>query len=160
MKSGTLAGRLWRDRGGATFLEFTIVFPLLMLTAFCTVDFALIMFDWAMANKAVQNGTRLAVVAAPVAAGLNDLTYDVAEIGNDCSDPDGADVGVCGDYIETACIPTADDGDCSHDDYDFSDDAFVPIFTEMQRIFPRLERQNVQIGIVRGNLLEQGQGTR
>ena len=137
-------GKLWRDRDGASFLEFTIVFPLLILTAFCTVDFAWIMFDWARANKAVQNGTRLAVVANPVAEGLNDLTYTVSEMGNDCSGADGADAGVC-DTIETVCLPTADAGDCSHDDYPFSDDAFVPIFAEMQRVFPRLERENVQI---------------
>lgn len=151
MKSGTLAGRLWHDRGGATFLEFTIVFPLLMLTAFCTVDFALIMFDWAMANKAVQNGTRMAVVAAPVAAGLNDLTYNVAELGNDCSDPDGADAGICS-TIETVCTPSEaddpdadDDGSCTEEDHPFSDAAYDPIFAEMNRVFPRLERQNVRI---------------
>lgn len=145
MKNDTLVDRLWRDREGATYLEFTIVFPLLVLTAFCTVDFALVMFNWAQANKAVQNGARVAVVAAPVPEGLVDLTYDQVNMGVDCANPaTGDDAGVC-DPIEAVCIPTAADGDCG--DYTFSNDAFEPIFEEMRFTLSTLDlqRENVRI---------------
>ncbi len=145
MKNDTSVGKIWRDREGATFLEFTLVFPLLMLTAFCTVDFALVVFGWAQANKAAQNGARLAVVGNPVAEGLNNLTYNVAEMGNDCFDHDtGADEGIC-DVIETVCTPLATGGTCTG--YTFDTTAFDPIFTEMQSLAPALDlqRENVRI---------------
>jgi hypothetical protein len=146
MKNVTSVGRLWRDREGATFLEFTLVFPLLILTAFCTVDFALIMFGWAQANKAVQNGVRVAVVGDPVAQGINDLTYVEVDLGKDCSNPDtGADEGIC-EEIETVCVATAGDGDCTAD-YIFDNGAFEPIFEQMRAVTPSLglQRENVQI---------------
>jgi hypothetical protein len=146
MKNVTSVGRFWRDREGSTFLEFTVVFPLLVLTAFCTVDFALIMYGWAQANKAVQNGVRVAVVGAPVAQGINDLTYVEVDLGKDCSDPaTGADEGLCED-IETVCIPTAADGNCTNGRV-FDNVAFEPIFEQMVAVTPSLDlqRENVQI---------------
>lgn len=147
MKNGTSAGRLWRDREGSSYLEFTVVFPLLVLTAFCTVDFAMVMFGWAQANKAVQNGVRLAVVGNPVAQGLNDLTYTEVDLGKDCSDPaTGADEGLC-DYVETVCMATAGDAGSCTSGYTFDNAAFEPIFDEMSKLMPSfdLERENVQI---------------
>lgn len=156
MKNGISVGRLWRDREGSTFLEFTMVFPLLVLTAFCTVDFAMIMFGWAQANKGVQNGVRIAVVGNPVAQGLNDLTYTEVDLGKDCSDPaSGADANVC-DYVETVCTPAAvgvePPGECKLNgviNYTFDNTAFEPIFAEMRKVMfeplVTLQRENVQI---------------
>lgn len=146
MKSGISVGRLWRDREGSSYLEFTVVFPLLVLTAFCTVDFAMIMFGWAQANKAVQNGVRIAVVGNPVAQGLNALTYIEVDLGKDCSDPStGADEGLC-DQVETVCTATADSGSCTSG-YTFDNAAFEPIFEQMTTAVPSIDfkRENVQI---------------
>jgi Flp pilus assembly protein TadG len=145
MKNVTLVDSLWREREGSTFLEFTVVFPLLMLTAFCTVDFALIMFGWAQANKAVQNGVRVAVVGAPVAEGINDLTYVEVDLGKDCSNPaTGAVQGWC-EQIETVCTATSGDGSCTG--YTFDNAAFEPIFDEMRTVSSTLglQRENVRI---------------
>lgn len=145
MKNVTSASKLWRDREGASFLEFTFVFPLLMLTAFCTVDFALVMFDWAQANKATQRGARVAIVSAPVAGGLDDLSeLWVEDLGLWCVDADGIDTGNC-PAVQTVCNTSAAPNSCVDDFYPFITAAFTTIFDEMQRVFPRLEPQNVQI---------------
>lgn len=147
MKSGISVGRLWRDREGSSYLEFTVVFPLLVLTAFCTVDFAMIMFGWAQANKAVQNGVRVAVVGAPVAQGLNDPTYIEVDLGKDCSDPaTGADEGLC-DEVHTVCTATADGGGSCTSGYTFDNTAFEPIFDQMITVMPSFDfkRENIQI---------------
>lgn len=147
MKNGTSVGSLWRDREGSSFLEFTVVFPLLILTAFCTVDFALIMFGWAQANKAVQTGARVAVVANPVAEGLNNLVYNVADMGDDCAIPaTGVDAGVC-QQIETVCTASSGGGGSCTGGYTFDNAAFDPIFSEMRSLASTLDfqRENVQI---------------
>lgn len=139
MKNVISAGRLWKDRRGSTYLEFTMVFPLLMLTAFCTVDFALIMFDWAQANKAAKMGARMAVVAEPVADGITNLAWDPLLIGDDCANPDTGTNENCPTITSTTCTNV----NCSN--YTFDGDAFNMVYTDMQRVFPRLEPENVRI---------------
>lgn len=153
MKNGTSVVNLWRDREGATFLEFTLVFPLLMLTALCTVDFAMIMIDWAQANKATQRGARFAVVSPPVAGGID--TFEWAEdLGAWCVDPDTGDAtGLCPTIETVDCEfdATAGDIECTEDgapsEYVFDDAAFTPILEHMRAASPflDLQRENVRI---------------
>lgn len=65
-----MAYKLLRDEGGAAFLEFTVVFPLLVMVSLGLVDMGLLMFGWADANRAVQAGARYAATSDPVASGV------------------------------------------------------------------------------------------
>jgi hypothetical protein len=148
--------RLWRNIQGSSLVEFTLVFPVLILVALGTVDVTFMLFDWAQANKAVYVGARLAIVSPPVATGITNLAYTDAQrllIGQACYDSaTGTANGNC-PSATTVCTPAATGGSCTNgfafDDTAFTNagDATKParIFDVMKQVFPRLQRQNVQI---------------
>lgn len=141
----TLVRKVLLDTQGASMIEFTLVFPVLLLVAFGTVDVTMMLFDWARANKAAYRGARVAVVAPPVAGGITNLTYNSDFIGDDCFDQaDGQPVGIC-ETVSTTCTPQSSGGQCVGTHTTFQDAAFTTILTEMQQILPRLQRENVQI---------------
>src|SRR5690242_835207 len=94
MKNGLVSSL--RDEDGAHLIEFTLVFPVLILVLFGTVDVTLYLFDWAKANKAAYLGARQAVVSSPVAQAITDIPYTPASIGQNCfRDADGNASGSC-----------------------------------------------------------------
>ena len=148
--------RLWRNIQGSSLVEFTLVFPVLILVALGTVDATFMLFDWTQANKAVYAGARLAIVSDPVATGITNLAYTDAQrvlIGQACFDTaTGTANGNC-PSASTVCTPAATGGSCTNG-FAFADAAFtnagdatkpVGIFDVMKQVFPRLQRQNVQI---------------
>ena len=145
--------KLLRDSEGGALVEFTLVFPIFLLVAFGTVDFTYMLFDWSMANKAAFIGARTAVVSDPVASGITSLTYSTAgsALGNLCFDPatgQPSNTSSC-PSVSTVCTPAASGGTCTNG-YPWNESAFTNangtgILDGMQRIFPRLQRQNVQI---------------
>lgn len=143
MKNVISAVRFWRDQRGASMIEFTLVFPLLMLMSFGTVDMSLILWDWAQANKAAQRGARVAVVANPIPSGITSPEWVADYIGDSCIDPlTGADLGTCA-AAQTTCTPAAENGSCTNG-YNWDEAAFMAILQQMQTVYPRLDRQNVQ----------------
>src|SRR3974390_1022422 len=58
--------RMWRDSAGSVLVEYTVVFPLLILTLLGTTDVANMLFQWAQANKAAYIGARTAIVSNPI----------------------------------------------------------------------------------------------
>jgi Flp pilus assembly protein TadG len=137
--------KLLRDSDGGALVEFTLVFPILLLAALGTVDFTYMLFDWSMANKAAFIGARTAVVSNPVATEITNPTYDTTLLGLPCSDATtGAATGNCPAAVSTVCTPGASGGSCTAG-YSFNDTAFTTILGNMQSVFPRLQRQNVQI---------------
>src|SRR5262245_7290514 len=83
-RSAISVNRLRRDINGSSLVEFTLVFPVLILVALGTIDVTLMLFEWAMANKAVYRGARVAVVSSPVATGITNPTYDPLLLGESC----------------------------------------------------------------------------
>jgi Flp pilus assembly pilin Flp len=139
MRSGTSVRRIVKDTEGASLIEFTLVFPLILLVALGTVDAALVLFDHAQGNKAAQRGARVAVVAPPVAEGATDLEY--ISIGSNCFDvATGLPNGNC-EVVDAVCS----NGACTGTHTGFDTDAFNDILGEMQLMFPRLDAENVQI---------------
>lgn len=67
----TLLSHLREDCEGAAMLEFTVVFPLLLLLIGGIVDFGVAFWQMNMATKAVERGARIAAVSDPVATGLS-----------------------------------------------------------------------------------------
>jgi Flp pilus assembly protein TadG len=161
MSSARSANRFSRDSRGTSLLEFTLVFPVVMLAALGTLDVAYMLFDWAAANKATFVGARRAVVLDPVATEVTDLTYSTADtqMGKACSDPATGAADPTSDCptVTTVCTPAATGGSCTNG-YTWNETAFTNpppttpldsplsgIFDQMHKVFPRVQRQNVQI---------------
>jgi TadE-like protein len=150
--------RLWRDIAGSMLVEYTIVFPVFILVTLGTVDVAYMFADWAAANKAVYRGARKAIVSSPVAGGITDPR---GNIGQWCFDfPSGSQTtppncpAVTASVSSSVCTPAAINGSCTNgrawNETAFTNPTAVNdwqkgIFDKMQEIFPRLQRQDVQI---------------
>jgi hypothetical protein len=130
--------RLVRDCRGSSLVEFTLVFPILILITFGTIDVTYMLYEWNLASKAAYRGARVAIVANPVAPEITNPAYNVADIGLFCFNRDtGASTGLC-PTVSVTC-PSADG--CPDPD----NAAFTFILQEMQQIFPRLQAANVSI---------------
>jgi Flp pilus assembly protein TadG len=143
-----------QDSEGGALVEFTLVFPIFLLAALGTIDFTYMLFDWSMANKAAFIGARTAVASDPVATGITNLTYTATQtsnLGQWCfTTATGAANGNCPTASAT-CTPAASGGSCTAG-YTFDNTAFTTILGKMQAVFPRLQRQNVQISYLTNGL--------
>lgn len=141
--------KLRRDCAGSSLVEFTLIFPILILVALGTIDVGFLLFDWAQANKAAYVGAHRAIVLDPVATDIRNITYPAGAIaGQPCYVPaTGAlDTNNC-PSVQSTCTPAAGGGGSCTNSYVFNDTAtgFQNIFNSMQAIFPRLRRENVRI---------------
>ncbi len=76
-----LLRRLAGDRSGATAAEFTLVLPLLLILLFGIIDGGRFLWETNKAEKATQEGVRMAVVTNVLAPGLISEDYTVASGG-------------------------------------------------------------------------------
>lgn len=65
--------RFWRDEVGGPLVEMAVMTPIIFVFMFGSVDFLYAFYQWGAATKAVEVGTRLAVVSDPVASGLSTM---------------------------------------------------------------------------------------
>jgi hypothetical protein len=128
-----LVRKLTHDCEGGALLEFTMVFPIVMMVILGTVDVTYMLHEWNQASKAAYLGARQAVVSNPVIAGVVP-TFDPAFISQDCYDwTTGAATGACPAPIDLSCT-----GNCDAT-------LLTPILQKMQAAFPRVSRSNVAI---------------
>lgn len=135
---------LWRDRSGATAVEFVMVFMMVVFVTIAVFEFGLAWYAYSRAEKATQMGARFAVESNPVAKGFT--TYSAI------SDtyPSGesltglADFTVICDNVECKCktgdtcvVPTG------NSDYDAV--AFDAIFNKIQTFLWHVQPTNVKI---------------
>src|SRR5262245_13434272 len=140
IRSDTLVNKFLRDTDGGALVEFTLVFPVLILVALGTVDFTLMLFDWSMAAKAAYQGARTAIVSSPVATNITNLTYDPLQIGQPCFD---AGTGAANTNCPSASS-VCTSGSCTNGQ-GFDNTAFTTIVNSMHAVFPRVQSQNVRI---------------
>ena len=142
--------RLLKQERGSVLVEYTVVFPLLALTALGTVDVAYLMFEHAVANKATYFGARLAVVSNPVAQNITDFSTlytatQQANINLPCFDPSSVSsysaTGNCPSAFAVSCTSTA----CNPTTYGFDPSAFTAIYNKMATIFPDLQASEVTV---------------
>lgn len=98
---------------GATILEFTVLFPLLVLLTLGLIDLGFLMLTAAEANRATQVGARFAVANPPVAQGVNNPIVGTsgAEPGDPCIDPrNGTSTNACVIPPEYTCSVSAVSG--------------------------------------------------
>ncbi|PZF78185.1 hypothetical protein DK847_07170 [Aestuariivirga litoralis] len=110
MKRDGSASSLLNDTGGATFFEFTVVFPLVMLVVLGSIDAAVLFMNWSSLGRATYVGARVAVVSPPIATGINAPTAGTAG-GQSCySFSTGAATGKCTEKAATVCTASATAG--------------------------------------------------
>jgi Flp pilus assembly protein TadG len=143
--------KLIRNCVGSSIVEFTLVFPMLMLIALGTVDAGFMLSDWALASKAAYDGAHKAILSDPVASGIDNLTYDPTLLGQPCFNSNGNNVNC--PSVNVTCTPAATVGTGTCTTGTYSDTPFANvIFPAMQARFPRLRRQNVTIKYETNNL--------
>ena len=131
--------KLLRDIRGSVLVETTIVLPMFLVLVLGTVDVTYMFYDWALANKAAYVGARMAVTSDPVDPDVTNLSYTPAQlqnIGQSC-------LVVSCPSANSVCTGAASGGSCTSGT--FQNTAFTRIFDTMQRVFSRLQRQNVTI---------------
>jgi TadE-like protein len=145
-----------RDDRGSVLVESTIAVPFFFLLVLGAVDVTYMFADWTLANKAAYVGARKAVVSTPVATELiGNITgaYDPNIAGQHCFD-----TGVTCPAVQVTCTGSAANGSCAQQGYSFNDTPFTNvIFPAMKAVFPKLQRQNVQIRYETNNLGFMGQ---
>lgn len=99
--------RRFNGNRGTALLEFTIVFPLLVLLTFGLIDLSLVILTVAEANRATQVGSRHAVTHPPVADGLGG-TIAGTVIGTPCINADGTSSHACVIPAEYTCTVSND----------------------------------------------------
>lgn len=142
-----MANRLTSDERGATFVEFTAVFPFLMLLLLGTVDVGLLMVDWASLNRATYAGARFAAISDPVATGINAPIAGTLK-GQSCINPaTGASTANCTARAATTCVATGSPTGGSCPGYTFNNTAMDAIVTEMNKlmILGTLDRRQVSV---------------
>lgn len=149
-----MANSFKRDTSGASLVEFTIVFPTIVLVVLGLVDAGLMMFKWSGLRKATYEGARYSVVHDPVASNLTGTTQGSvgSVVGQSCSTSGGVS-GACKE-IDIYCIAgTGTTGTCYNADgststtYIFQNAAFVAILDRMQSMSPAepIDRRQVKI---------------
>src|SRR5262245_32977667 len=125
--------RFRRDESGATLVEYTLVFVLLMLLTFGLIEFGVVLYQYNTAEMATAVGARFIATRGPVVTGIADCGVATsAAAGTLCSDVAGSD------SWSITCNADAPAGACQAAPLD-------ALVTEMQRYAPEVEAQNVQV---------------
>lgn len=141
-----MASSFRHDRDGAALIEFTLVFPIVLLIVLGVVDVTLLMIDWSSYNRATYAGARIAAVSNPVAMNINAAIAGTSP-GDACIDPSsGVSTGNCTARNAATCVATGvtSGGNCTGG-YSFSDAALNNIVTEMKKSFSNLDRRQVSV---------------
>lgn len=154
MKSAGLANNIRSDERGATFVEFAVTFPVVMLFILGGVDIGLMMANWTGYNRATFVGARHASISNPVATGINATIGGSAGTilpGQSClNSATGASSGNCVVKQASTCIATSGvkggGGSCTNG-YTFDNAALDDIVAEMQEhlIGSTLDRRQVSV---------------
>lgn len=127
-----------KDQSGATLVEHTLVFALLMVMTFGLVEFGIVLYQYNAAETATAVGARFAATRGPVAAGISDcgVAANGVSAGTACGSVSGADSWT------VTCNAAAPLGGCDAA-------ALTELVAEMRRFSPNIEAQNVQV-VLRG----------
>ena len=122
-----------RNQGGASAAEFAVILLLLMILTFGVMDMGYALWQWNNAEKAGQFGARLAALSTPLAPGLANYECGTAATtaGQPCSQG-GNNFGIV-TCTGTGCTGT----------YGFSQAEADRLLARMQRIFPRIQAENL-----------------
>ena len=151
LKSAT---RSLRDQGGAAIVEATLTIPIFLLLVLGTVDASYLLYDYALANKAVYKGARVAIVSTPVAPTITTATYTSAQLANLGSPCYNGTANNCPASVTVVCTGTGTTtvtASCSPGTYGVSSLNFKAVLDVMRATFPKVQAQNVTITYTTNN---------
>ena len=136
---------LGRDRRGSATVQLALIAPLFLALLFAIIEFALALHQWNAAAKATHFGARAAVVAAPVASGINQTAWDFAFSGEWCRDPDTGVVqtALC-PQSTSVCSRSGGTGACTNG-FAFDAAAWDSILGRMRLAWPGLPEDTVRL---------------
>lgn len=151
--------RFLRSSSGAVFVEFTAVFPIILLLTMGALDFSFLMIKWVSASKATYAGARLASIMDPVASGINAATGGTSgsTAGASCfNQGTGESSGKCTAKAATVCTGGTSGGSCCPvgtkpgqctANYAWNESTFKAIYDEMDKFLlaGSLDRRQLQI---------------
>lgn len=128
--------RFRKNESGATLVETTLVFAMMMILTFGLIEFGLVLYQYNAAEKATAVGARFIATRGPVVTGLPDC---------------GPGVNVSGMNAGATCPSTSWESTCNASAPIGGCQATVlnALVVEMQRFDPNIEAQNVQV-VLRG----------
>jgi Flp pilus assembly pilin Flp len=125
--------RFRQNESGATLVEYTLVFMLLMLLTFGLIEFGVVLYQYNAAETATAVGARFAATRGPIVTGVSDCGVTTnATAGTFCSAVGGSDSWTI------TCNAAAPAGGCQGA-------ALSALVAEMQSFDPDIEAQNVQV---------------
>lgn len=138
------------DEEGAALIEATLILPLLLLLVLGMSEISLYLWNWSLAQKAVQLGVRRAIVADAVAAGpgldpeASTTYWDGLPPGLSCA-PAGGTRSPCPTF--TVACDAAQGCSCQGGSCGFILAAakLTPILRAMQAVMPDLQPRNVRV---------------
>jgi len=127
--------RLTKDQRGATIVEFTLIFPMLLILTFGIIEMGLLFWQWNSAERATQLGVRTAVTNNSI---INPWTSDCGQVSVPSSVLAGSFcISVPGSNTWTvSCDGASLAANCDSA-------AMALVVTRMQTIFPRVTQANV-----------------
>jgi Flp pilus assembly protein TadG len=129
--------RFRRNESGATLVEHTLVFLLLMLMTFGIIEFGVVLYQYNSAETATAVGARYVATRGPFVSGLKDCGVTTsASAGTWCRTIAGSD------SLSVTCNASAPTGSCQAA-------ALTALVAEMRRFSPNIQAQNVQV-VIRG----------
>ncbi len=138
---------LLSNQSGATAVEFALLFMLLVVVTFGTVEMGFAFYQWNAAEKATHLGVRRAVVSDPVSGGLNTLGViaTTSDYGKSCRNADGTPNSDCYFPPITCTSGGAGSATCTNAMGTVNPAAFDSVVQLMQLAFPRIQHSNVVI---------------
>jgi len=139
-----------RDERGATLIETTIVFPLVLILTFGLVEFGYAFYQYHTAEKATAIGARYVATRGPLLPALGDGSHDCVSAngaitpGTPCSDP------AIPSAATTTCT-SAGSGGCSAA-------VFAAMLAQMQQFAPFITAANVRVDVAQSKLGFIGRG--
>lgn len=125
--------RFTRDEAGATLIEHTLVFMMLMVLTFGLIEFGVVLYQYNSAEMATSVGARYIATRGPVVTGIADCGVATnAAAGTPCRNVSGSDGWTI------TCNADAPSGACQAD-------PLAALVAEMQSFAPNIEAQNVQV---------------
>lgn len=126
-----------QSESGATLIEYTLVFSMLMVLTFGLIEFGLALYQYNAAEKATALGSRFIATRGPVYVGLPDCGVSTSQTaGTLCSNVAGSS------GWSVTCNAGSPGSGCQSG-------VLNELVTRMQEFAPEIQAQNVQV-VLRG----------
>ena len=120
------------NTSGATLIEFSFVFPLLLIMTFGIVEFGYVLYQYNSAQKATQAGARAASTRL-ILEGVSDCFVNTtATAGTDCADTGALSWG------GVTCTGTTGTTNCNSA-------GLTSVLNEMQLYYPQVQAANLEV---------------